>query len=147
MTAQNFGRLAEENSIDPGSASNGGDLGPLQASTLNATFVQAALKLQPGEISEPVHTGFGWHIIQLVSVDVRPFDQVRDQLAGPLRASAFTDWLQEQLGSRRITVNPKYGRFDLSTGNVEPIRSTASGSPTPSTSPAPSTSPTPVDSP
>jgi hypothetical protein len=147
VTAQNFGRLAEENSIDPGSASNGGDLGPLQASTLNATFVQAALKLQPGEISEPVHTGFGWHIIQLVSVDVRPFDQVRDQLAGPLRASAFTDWLQEQLGSRRITVNPKYGRFDLSTGNVEPIRSTASGSPTPSTSPAPSTSPTPVDSP
>ena len=147
VTAQNFGRLAEENSIDPGSASNGGDLGPLQASTLNATFVQAALKLQPGEISEPVHTGFGWHIIQLVSVDVRPFDQVRDQLAGPLRASAFTDWLQEQLGSRRITVNPKYGRFDPSTGNVEPIRSTASGSPTPSTSPAPSTSPTPVDSP
>jgi len=146
VTAQNFGRLAEENSIDPGSASNGGDLGPLQASTLNATFVQAALKLQPGEISEPVHTGFGWHIIQLVSVDVRPFDQVRDQLAGPLRASAFTDWLQEQLGSRRITVNPKYGRFDPSTGNVEPIRST-SGSPTPSTSPAPSTSPTPVDSP
>ncbi|HYU93060.1 MAG TPA: peptidylprolyl isomerase [Actinomycetota bacterium] len=141
VTAQNFGRLAEENSIDPGSASNGGDLGPLQASTLNATFVQAALKLQPGEISEPVHTGFGWHIIQLVSVDVRPFDQVRDQLAGPLRASAFTDWLQEQLGSRRITVNPKYGRFDPSTGNVEPIRSTASGSPTPSTSP------TPVDSP
>ena len=147
VTAQNFGRLAEENSIDPGSASNGGDLGPLQASSLNPTFVQAALKLQPGEISEPIHTGFGWHIIQLVSVDVRPFDQVRDQLAGPLRASAFTDWLQEQLGSRRITVNPKYGRFDLSTGNVEPIRSTASGSPTPSTSPAPSTSPTPVDSP
>jgi len=145
VTAQNFGRLAEENSIDPGSASNGGDLTTLQASSLDPTFVQAALALHPGQISEPVHTGFGWHIIQLVSVDVQPFDQVRDQLAGPLRASAFTDWLQEQLGSRRITVNPKYGRFDPSTGNVVPIRSTASGSPAPSTSPTPS--PTPVYSP
>jgi foldase protein PrsA len=141
VTDQNFGRLAEANSIDPGSAPNGGDLGILQASGLDATFVRAALELKPGEISQPVHTGFGWHIIQLVSVDVQPFDQVRDQLAGPLRASAFTDWLQEQLGSRRITVNPKYGRFDSSTGQVMPIRSTATGSPTPSTSP------TPVDSP
>jgi len=141
VTAQNFGRLAEENSIDPGSASNGGDLGILQASGPDATFVRAALALQPGEISQPVHTGFGWHIIELVSIDVQPFDQVRDQLAGPLRASAFTDWLQEQLGSRRITVNPKYGRFDPSTGQVVPIRSTATGSPTPSSSPPPVESP------
>jgi foldase protein PrsA len=141
VTTQNFGRLAEENSIDPSSASNGGDLGTLPASTLDPTFVHAALALHPGEISEPVHTGFGWHIIQLVGVQVQPFDQVSEQLAGPLRAKAFTDWLQEQLGSSQITVNPKYGRFDPSTGNVVPIRSTATGSA------APSTSPTPVESP
>jgi foldase protein PrsA len=141
VTAENFGRLAEENSIDPGSASKGGDLGILPASGLDATFVRATLELQPGEISEPVHTGFGWHIIQLVSADVQPFDQVRDQLAGPLRASAFTDWLQEQIGSRRITVNPKYGRFDPSTGQVVPIRSTATGSPTTTSSPTPVESP------
>jgi foldase protein PrsA len=141
VTPEDFGRLAEENSIDPGSASNGGDLGILAASGLDATFVRAALELQPGEISEPVHTGFGWHIIQLVSVDVQPFDQVRDQLAGPLRSRAFTDWLQEQLGSRRITVNPKYGRFDPSTGQVVPIRSTATGSPTTTSSPTPIESP------
>jgi foldase protein PrsA len=141
VTPEDFGRLAEENSIDSGSASNGGDLGILPASRLDATFVRAALELQPGEISEPVHTGFGWHIIQLVSVDVQPFDQVRDQLAGPLRARAFTDWLQGQLRSHRITVNPKYGRFDQSSGRVVPIRSTATGSPTSSTSPSPVESP------
>ncbi len=135
VTANNFGRLAEQYSIDTGSASNGGDLGTLQASGLDATFVQAALALHPGQISEPVHTRFGWHIIQLVSVDVQPLDQVRDQLTGPLQATAFTDWLQEQFGSRRITVNPKYGRFDPSTGNVVPIRSTATGSPAASSSP------------
>jgi foldase protein PrsA len=136
VTANNFGRLAERDSIDTVSGSNGGDLGSLPASRLDATFVQAALALKPGEISEPVHTTFGWHIIRLVSVDVQPLDQVRDQLTGPLQASAFTDWLKEQLGSRRITVNPKYGRFDPSTGNVVPIRSTATGSPAASSSPA-----------
>ena len=135
VTANNFGRLAERDSIDTGSGSNGGDLGTIQASGLDNTFVQAALALQPGQISQPVHTRFGWHIIQLVSVDVQPLDQVRDQLAGPLQAKAFTDWLKEQLGSRRITVNPKYGRFDPSTGNVVPIRSTATGSPAATSSP------------
>jgi foldase protein PrsA len=135
VTASNFGRLAEQNSIDTRSASNGGDLGLVPAAQFDATFAQAALALKPGQISEPVHTRFGWHIIQLVSVDVQPLDQVRDQLAGPLQARAFTDWLKEQLGSRRITVNPKYGRFDPSTGNVEPIRSTATGSPTATSSP------------
>jgi foldase protein PrsA len=129
VTASNFGRLAEQNSIDTRSASNGGDLGLVPAAQFDATFAQAALALKPGQISQPVHTQFGWHIIQLVSVDVQPLDQVRDQLAGPLQAKAFTDWLKEQLGSRRITVNPKYGRFDPSTGNVVPIRSTATGSP------------------
>lgn len=141
VTAKNFGRLAEEHSIDPGSASNGGDLGLVPAAQFDATFAQAALALKPGQISEPVHTRFGWHIIQLMSVDVQPFDQVRDQLAGPLQAKAFTDWLQEQLGSRRITVNPKYGRFDPSTGNVEPIRSTATGSPAATSSPTAATTP------
>ena len=136
VTANNFGRLAERDSIDTGSGSNGGDLGTIQASGLDNTFVQAALALDPGQISEPVHTRFGWHIIQLVSVDVQPLDQVRDQLTGPLQAQAFTDWLKEQLGSRRITVNPKYGRFDPSTGNVVPIRSTATGSPAATSSPA-----------
>lgn len=135
VTAKNFGRLAERDSIDTESASNGGDLGTIQASGLDATFVQAALALQPGQISEPVHTRFGWHIIQLVSIDVQPLDQVRDQLTVPLQATAFTDWLQEQFGSRRITVNPKYGRFDPTTGNVVPIRSTATGSPAATSSP------------
>ncbi len=144
VTPQSFGRLAEANSIDPGSASNGGDLGTLQAPTLDPAFVQAALELRPGEISEPLHTRFGWHIIQLVSVDVQPFDQVRDRLAGSLQAGAFTDWLQEQLDSHRVTVNPRYGRFDPSTASVVPIRSTATGSPT---SPTASISPAPVTSP
>jgi parvulin-like peptidyl-prolyl isomerase len=134
-TPKNFSTLAKKYSTDPGSADKGGDLGTLPASQLDPDFVAAALALRPGEISGPVHTQFGWHVIMLVSADVQPLDQVRDQLSGSLGGQAFTTWLGKRLGSAEIDVNPKYGRFDSSTGEVLPIRSTeATPSATPTTS-------------
>jgi parvulin-like peptidyl-prolyl isomerase len=143
-TPENFGSLAKRYSTDPGSAKQGGDLGTLSASSLDPDFVEAALALEPGQISGPVRTQFGWHVIQLVSADVQPFDQVKDQLTGSLQSQAFTTWLQNRLADAQITVNPKYGRFDTSTGAVVPIRSTetiASASATPSASAGGSASP------
>ena len=145
-TPRNFGRLAKKYSTDPGSAKKGGDLGTLSASSLDPDFVKAALALRPGQISGPVQTQFGWHVILLVSADVQPFDQVRDQLAGSLQGQAFSTWLQGRLTGAEITVNPKYGRFDASTGSVVPIRSTqtvpsASVSATPTASAAASSTP------
>jgi parvulin-like peptidyl-prolyl isomerase len=139
-TDENFAELAKKYSIDPGSAKQGGDLGTVPASQFDQTFVQAALALEPGEISEPVQTQFGWHVIQLVSTDVQPLSEVRDQIAGPLEAEAFAKWLQQQSRDADISVNPRYGRYDAETGNIEPIRSTerpASSSPTPDASASP----------
>jgi foldase protein PrsA len=134
-TPKNFASLATKYSTDTGSASKGGDLGTLAASSLDPTFVQAALSLKPGEISQPVQTQFGWHVIMLVSSTVQPFDQVKDQLSGSIESQAFNTWMQGRLKDATIDVNPKYGRFDASTGTVVPIRSTktvASASATPS---------------
>jgi parvulin-like peptidyl-prolyl isomerase len=134
-TPKNFAALAKKYSTDTGSASKGGDLGTLSASSLDPTFVQAALALRPGQISQPVQTKFGWHVIMLVSATVQPFDQVKDQLSGSIESQAFNTWMQGRLKSATITVNPRYGRFDPSTGSVVPIRSTetvASASATPS---------------
>lgn len=136
----NFATLAEEHSIDPGSAENGGDLGTVAASQFDQTFVDAALALRPGEISAPVQTQFGWHVIQLVSTDVQPLREVREQLAGPLEQQAFAQWLQERSRAADITVNPRYGRYDPETGDILPIRSTARQ---PSSSAAASTSASP----
>lgn len=141
VTPKNFGTLAQKYSIDTGSAANGGALGPMPASSLDATFVQAALALKPGQISAPVQTQFGWHIIELVSVTVTPLDQVRDQLIAPLANKAFGDWIQARLAHAAITVNPKYGSLDRSTGQVVPIRSTATTSSAPAA--ASTASPTP----
>jgi hypothetical protein len=147
VTAKNFGRLAKRFSKDPGSARNGGDLGTLSASSLDPTFVSAALALKPGEISPPIKTQFGWHVIQLVSVDVQPLAQVRDQLVGSLQATAFSTWLHGQLAKLDVSVNPRYGRYDPGTGGVVPVRSTATTPPSqasPSLTPA---SPSPGSSP
>ncbi len=131
VTPANFAALAEKYSIDPGSAKNGGDLGTVLASSFDQTFVDAALALKPGQIGQPVQTQFGWHIIELVSADVQPFDQVRPQLLDEASTQAFDTWLRDRLTSATITVNPKYGRLDTSTGEVVPIRSTETGAATP----------------
>ena len=125
-TPQNFAALARRYSKDPGSASRGGDLGPTPASRLDPTFVQAALSLQPGQISGPVHTQFGWHVIMLISVRRIPFARARRQLVGQLAGPAFTSWLRRQYASGAVDVNPRYGRFDAKSDQILPITCTSS---------------------
>jgi peptidyl-prolyl cis-trans isomerase C len=77
-----FATLAKQKSKDPG-ASNGGDLGWFTKSQMVPAFADAAFKLDKGQISDPVKTQFGWHVIEVMDKRVRPtptFDQVKDQL-------------------------------------------------------------------
>jgi len=62
-TAKNFGTLAKENSTDAGSAQNGGSLGWFTTEQMVKPFSDAALALAKGEISEPVETEYGYHLI------------------------------------------------------------------------------------
>lgn len=66
LDGEDFGTLARKYSMDPGSASAGGRLGFFKRGELAPEFEATALSLEPGEISEPVETQFGIHIIQLV---------------------------------------------------------------------------------
>src|SRR6185437_13072395 len=63
LTPANFSAMATKNSKDPGSAPHGGDLGAFQPGQMVAPFEQALVALKPGQISQPVRTQFGWHII------------------------------------------------------------------------------------
>lgn len=129
VTPQTFGATAKRESIDSGSASNGGSLGSMSEADFRARFdpdfVNAALALHPGEISGPVHTQAGWHVIYLKTEDVAPFDDVREQLRASQVGSVFNDWFAEQLDATTVDVNPRFGRFDPKTGQVLPVRSTA----------------------
>lgn len=63
---EDFEELARQYSEDPGSASNGGDLGLMERGDLVREFEEVAFALKPGEISDIVRTRFGFHIIQLI---------------------------------------------------------------------------------
>jgi len=63
---ENFGALAYLYSQDPGSAENNGELGFVDRTDLVAEFANAAIGLQPGEVSEIVKTEYGYHLIQMI---------------------------------------------------------------------------------
>jgi peptidyl-prolyl cis-trans isomerase SurA len=73
---EDFAVLARTNSQDPGSAVNGGDLGWSELSSYVPAFSAVAATLKDGEISQPFHTQFGWHIVQMLGR--RDFDNTRD---------------------------------------------------------------------
>ena len=79
---EDFAKVADELSKDPGS--QGGDLGWFTRDKMVPEFAAAAFKLQPGQISDPVKTEFGWHVIKLEGKREKsfpPFEQVKDQVA------------------------------------------------------------------
>jgi peptidyl-prolyl cis-trans isomerase C len=79
---EDFAKVAKDVSKDPGS--EGGDLGWFTKDRMVPAFADAAFKLQEGQLSEPVKSEFGWHIIQVEGKREKqfpPFDQVKDQIA------------------------------------------------------------------
>lgn len=129
VTPENFAKIAEQESQDPGSAANGGSLGAFSLTDFQTQFVPefvaGALALEPGEISAPVQSQFGWHVIYLVRRGVASFEDVRPQLEAAQAGPTFDAWFTEQADATDIEVNPRYGRFDPATFVVSPIRSTA----------------------
>ncbi|PWG61432.1 SurA N-terminal domain-containing protein [Spiribacter halobius] len=80
---ESFAQVAEDASDDPGSARQGGDLGLVRQGDFVEPFEEAAWSLEEGELSEPVRTEFGWHLIEVTEVrsaDVPAFEELRDEL-------------------------------------------------------------------
>jgi peptidyl-prolyl cis-trans isomerase C len=84
---EDFGRMAKQHSKDPGSKDDGGDLGYFTRGQMVPSFEEAAFKMQKGDISQPVQSQFGWHIIKLEDRRQRgapPFDQIKDRIIASL---------------------------------------------------------------
>lgn len=90
-----FEELAKANSVDPGSAVRGGDLGFFEAGKMVPSFDQALSKLsKPGELSEPIESEFGYHLIRLEERKERglkSYDEVREQLLAQARAAILNE--------------------------------------------------------
>ncbi len=80
---EDFAKLAKAESQDTGSAKKGGDLGFFGKGMMVPAFEEAASKLKKGEISEPVRSSFGFHIIKLTGIrggELKPFNKVKEQI-------------------------------------------------------------------
>src|SRR5450830_1544371 len=87
-TPGDFAKLAKAISQDPGSKDQGGDLGFFGKIAMLKSFEDAAYKLKQGEISDPVESDFGYHIIQLTGIkagSVKPLDEVKGEIAGEIK--------------------------------------------------------------
>ncbi len=69
VAGEKFAKVAADVSQDPGSARAGGDLGFISPGTMEPSFEQAALKLKIGELSQPIKSPFGWHLIEVLERD------------------------------------------------------------------------------
>lgn len=86
---ESFEALAKEFSQDPGSAANGGDLGYAGPGVYDPVFEKALYALNKDEVSPPVRTDFGWHLIKLLGVEapeVPSFASLKDKLTLELKA-------------------------------------------------------------
>lgn len=129
----NFAALAKEYSDDPGSKDSGGDLGWFARGRMVKEFEDAAFSLKPGEISQPVKSQFGYHILDVEGKrpgGTRPLTEVRDMIRDKLlqgladgegnrRATA----LREKIDSAKLTTDEQWHSLtnDLVTSNVTPF--------------------------
>jgi peptidyl-prolyl cis-trans isomerase D len=92
-----FAKLAKDNSQDPGSAQNGGELGWIVKGQTVAEFEKAAFSLQPGQTSGLIKTMYGYHILQVEqheNAHLQPFDEVKAQIAADYRKRAANQQMQ-----------------------------------------------------
>ena len=105
-----FDKAAKELSQDPGSANQGGDLGWASTDIYDPAFRDALMKLNKGQMSAPVHSSFGWHLIQLMDsrqvdrTDAAKKDRAYRMLMNRKFAEEAGTWMQEQRASAYVKI-------------------------------------------
>ena len=99
-----FATLAKEKSKDPGAA-EGGDLGYFTKDQMVPEFADVAFKMYPGQLSNPVKTQFGWHVIKVEDRRTKQppeFEKVKDQIEAFLARKAQTDFITKLRQSAKV---------------------------------------------
>jgi peptidyl-prolyl cis-trans isomerase D len=137
---KDFSELSKKYSADPGSATRGGDLGWADKATYVASFADALFGMQPGQISDPVKTQYGYHIIRLDEIrpaHVRSLEEAHAQIESEYRrdqgGEIFGD-RQEQLQQKlesgaSADLDALARQFGLQTGEIKDFTRSSGGAP------------------
>lgn len=151
-----FDQLAKKHSTDQSNAAQGGDLGYFKPGDFVPEFEKAADTLEIGEVSDPVKTEFGFHVIWVTDRRVAPFEDVQEEIEQELGQGAadeaWNEYVREAYEEADVKVNPKYGEFDEEalvvvdpTAEDIPGAEEGSGVSDPTGPPDPSQSPVPAE--
>ena len=102
---EDFVKVAKETTEDPSGKANGGDLGYFTKEQMVPAFSKVAFELKKGEISGPVQTQFGWHVIKIEDKRTKPppkFDQVKAQIQNFVVRKAQADLVQKLRAEAKI---------------------------------------------
>jgi peptidyl-prolyl cis-trans isomerase C len=105
-----FAQLAKERSIDPSAKDNAGDLGFFRWGKMVPEFQEVAFKMKEGEISRPVQTSFGWHIIKLIErrgVEQPPYEEAKGVIQSTLEKAKRENRVKEYFQELRKKVGFK----------------------------------------
>ena len=102
---EDFAKVAAEASKDPGSKAEGGDLGWFTKERMVPDFANAAFAMKPGQVSDPVKSQFGWHVIKVEEKRTKPqptFDELKEQIDQHLIRKAQQDLILKLRADAKI---------------------------------------------
>jgi parvulin-like peptidyl-prolyl isomerase len=108
QAGEDFAQLARQESDDTGSAVKGGDLGFFRHGQMVPSFEEAAFAMQPGDLSEPVKTPFGYHVIKVEAKESKSFEDVRPELERRLRPEQAQKTLEELQKKSQVVLDPDF---------------------------------------
>jgi parvulin-like peptidyl-prolyl isomerase len=108
QAGEDFAQLARQESDDTGSGANGGDLGSFHHGQMVPSFEEAAFALEPGALSEPVKSPFGYHVIKVESKESKSFEDVRPELERRMRPEQAQKTLEELQKKSQVVLDPDF---------------------------------------
>ncbi len=120
-----FDKLAKEKSADKGSGANGGELGWFTKDKMVPEFAEAAYKLKKGDVSEPVKSEFGWHVIKVEDrrpVQIASYDDMKEALKGELANKAVQKYVEGLLKKSDIKYYSVDGKEKPFSTSLTPVK-------------------------
>lgn len=108
LAGGDWNTLAKAYSVDTATKDKGGDLGWFAKGKMAAEFETAAFGMQIGELSQPVQSQYGYHIIQVLGHEIRPL--TAEEFSTNVD-NAFTAWLENQRSAATIVINPDWVNY------------------------------------